>query len=495
MNSPVIDFFLKYIVIDRISNTPMYVQMSFQIINLIKQNFLKNGDRMPSTRTLANLLNLHRNTVTSIYNELAAQGWITIIPKKGAFVVNKKKSRLNKNEVQQHDKLSSDYCGFPIINSQILATNHPTKKLNFKADDGLCDSRLFPLSSFSKYYTSEAKKTPKENAIGHHSISFLKKQVANYLNVSHNTNINPKDLVIAQNKYLALYTVAQILLKPQDVIIVGELENSTVNKIFQQTGASIITIPIDKQGLIVDEINKYATKHCIRAIYCNTTHQYPTTVTMSLERRKELMSLAQKYSIAIIEDEPYSPHQYESNNIPNLSKFNFSNNLIQIGTIGYSINTSFQTSFIIAPQKMINEINNYFEMIIPEANSIQERVLATLIYEGEIYRLQKKAHTTYKNRRDYFCNLLKLIFGNEITVSIPTNGLAVWIQFSKNIPVTKIAQNAELNNLDIPYHLLYHNQKYCGIRIGFAQWDEMESMIIVKNLKLAYDKAWHYIND
>ena len=86
-DSPVIALFKELIVFDKSTSQPVYIQVSQQIINAIQRRYLNKGTMLPGTRALGQLLKIHRNTAVAIYEELASQGWVEIIPNKGTFVL------------------------------------------------------------------------------------------------------------------------------------------------------------------------------------------------------------------------------------------------------------------------------------------------------------------------------------------------------------------------------------------------------------------------
>jgi GntR family transcriptional regulator/MocR family aminotransferase len=89
MSSPVEIPFKNVILLDRLSGTPVYLQIARQMINAIQRGLLTKGVKLPGTRSLAETLDVHRKTVVAAYDELDAQGWIEMLPNKGTFVTKK----------------------------------------------------------------------------------------------------------------------------------------------------------------------------------------------------------------------------------------------------------------------------------------------------------------------------------------------------------------------------------------------------------------------
>jgi len=117
--------------------------------------------------------------------------------------------------------------------------------------------------------------------------------------------------------------------------------------------------------------------------------------------------------------------------------------VIYLGKLGQSLFPSFQTGFVVAPENLISEANNYLKLLDEQGDLIQEQMLSELISEGEIYRLLKKNIVTYKKRRDCLCKHLKHYFVGIIIFDKPAGGLAIWLQFRKIISLVKLAEEAE----------------------------------------------------
>jgi GntR family transcriptional regulator/MocR family aminotransferase len=161
--------------------------------------------------------------------------------------------------------------------------------------------------------------------------------------------------------------------------------------------------------------------------------------------------------------------------------------VIYLGKIGQSLFPSFQSGFVVAPENLIAEAHNYLTLLDEQGDVIQEQMLSELIAEGEIYRLLKKNIVTYKRRRDVLCELLRSHFKDTIAFEKPTGGLAIWIQFVKEIPLVKLANESEALDVFLPKTILYQDKDICAMRFGFGHLDEEELKIVVSRLKQAYD--------
>lgn len=495
IDSPVNTLFKQLISIDKSILQPQYLQASEQIINAIQRSYLTKGTMLPGTRVLSKLLKIHRNTAVAIYEELASQGWVEIIPNKGTFVLEPVKNTAKIKATSQKTNEAYVYAkttGFPFQKSFHLASTVQFTNAKYSINDGKPDLRLHPVHQFTRWYSAAMKRKTlinKWNKSYEFFNSVFQTQLCNYLNATRGFHISPNNLINTRSTEMSLYIVSQLLLKPNDVVLVGHLSNYASNMIFQQTSACIKTIPLDKNGLDIEYIKKHFVKHSIRCVYICANRDYPTAVTLSAKRRVELLQLAKEYEFAIIEDDFDYDFQFEGSAMLPMASVDANGMVIYLGKIGQSLFPSFQTGFVIAPENLITEAKNYLELLDTQGDLIQEQMLSELINEGEIYRLMKKNVVVYKKRRDFLCSLLTTHFLETAQWEIPSGGLAIWLQFHAKISLVKLAEEAEKNDLFLPKTILYQDKNTCAIRFGFGHLNEEEIEIVIKKLKNAYNKV------
>ena len=495
MNSPVSILLKQLITFDKTIVKPVYIQVSQQIINAIQRGYLKKGTRLPGTRVLSHVINIHRNTAVAIYDELASQGWVEIIANKGTFVLFPEKTTAK--IIASAKPLLNAYSyakgvGFRFQKSFNLSPINSASKAKYTINDGKSDLRLHPIHQFSRWYSAAMKRKQliqKWNSTHDFTTSTFSVQLCNYLNATRGFHIKPNNLLSMRSTEMSLYLVSQLLIDNNDVVLVGALSNYASNMIFQQAGANIKVIPVDKDGLDVDFIKQHFVKHSIRCVYVCANRDYPTTVRLSAKRRLQLLELAKAYKFAIIEDDYDHDFQFQGSAMLPMASADTSGMVVYLGKFGQTLFPSFQTSFIVAPEDLIAEANNYLKLLDKEGDLIQEQMLAELISEGEIYRLMKKNTLLYKQRCDILCYYLNYYFKDIISFKMPSGGLAIWLTFITTISLVKLAEEAERLDLFLPKTILYQNKETCAIRFGFGHLNEDEIESVIKILKTAYLKV------
>ncbi|EDM45123.1 transcriptional regulator, GntR family protein [unidentified eubacterium SCB49] len=497
IDSPVNTLFKQLIHVDKSALQPLYIQVSQQIINAIQRGYLTRGTILPGTRVLGALLHIHRNTAVAIYEELASQDWVEIIPNKGTFVLEPglKKSKIT----APSQKINNAYnytktTGFPFQQSFHLASTAQFTEAKYTINDGKPDLRLHPVHQFTRWYSAAMKRKTlikKWNTPNKSSYSLFEKQLCNFLNTTRGFHVKPNNVLSTRSTEMSLYIVSQLLIQQNDVVLVGSLSNYVANMIFQQAGASIKTIPVDEQGLDVDYIKKHFIKKSIRCLYICAHRHYPTTVKLSAERRLALLELANEYGFAIIEDDYDYDFQFEGSAMLPMASSDANGMVIYLGKMGQSLFPSFQTGFVVAPENLIAEAKNYLQLLDEQGDLIQQQMLSELINEGEIYRLLKKNVVVYKQRRDSLCAFLTEHFSEIAQWEIPSGGLAIWLQFQQQISLVKLAEEAEKIGLFLPKTILYQDKHTCAIRFGFGHLEVEEIAIVIKKMKLAYYKSFN----
>ena len=484
MSSPVEVLLLSVLSLDRNLQTPIYLQAVQQMVNAIQRGYLLIGTRLPGTRVLSDRLHIHRKTVVAIYAELEAQGWVEVRPNKGTFVIEQGQQQVVHKPFAELVSLAQypSKTGYAFKQSNILDDPYDYADCRYSFNDGLPDIRLTQLHNLSSVYSASMKRKQHLKKIGSYNqegSEYFKAQLSNYLNLSRGLHIGKENLLITRSAEMSLYIISQILLAPKDVVLVGALSMFTVNMVFQKMGAQIQTIPIDAEGIDVAYIREHFRVGDIRMIYITPHHHYPTTVTLSAQRRVALLQLARDYGFIIVEDDFDYDFQYEKSAMMPLASADLDGMVIYVGSFGKSLAPAFRTGFVVAPDNIMVEMRKYLGIIDRQGDVVMEYALGEMIEEGEIYRHLKKSLKVYRARRDYFCKLLLEELGAVLSFQVPSGGLALWTEWERGLSLMKIAGCCAKDDLLIPKTLLYQNQSVSAMRLGFGHLnaDEMEAAV------------------
>ena len=474
---------------DRKNNQPLYLQLSNQIIQFIKNQTLAPNTKLPGSRTLAEQLNVHRKTIVACYEELLLQGWVESISKKGTFVHHNlpelDQQRLNDTIVYDYKKTT----GFSFYKNLILPQK-PEDKIKglMYLNDGISDGRLTPTNEIARIYRRiSAKKNIAEylsygTTFGNNE---LREVLVNYLNSTRGLHITKENVLITRGSQMGIWLSSQLLLQKDDIVVVGNTNYGAADSTFFNQKARLERVSVDENGIVTDEIEKLCKREQIKAVYVTSHHHHPTTVTLSAKRRIHLLNLARQYNFAIIEDDYDYDFNYNHAPILPLASHDTNGNVVYIGSVCKTVAPVFRIGYLIASKEFVDEASKLRGFVDRQGDALLELTFANFIKSGDLDRHIRKVMKIYKQRRDLFCKLLKDELGRFFEFEIPKGGMAVWAKLDSNYSWATISEVAKKHKLEIGawerYDLANLGHNY--IRIGFAAYNEEEIHELIHRLK------------
>ena len=459
--------------IDKTSKTPIFLQIASGLTENIRRGIIQAGTQLPGTRTLAESLGLHRKTVVAAYDELLAQGWLETQNSRGTFVSQKlpeiKPIAFKKNALYV-PKGAQPKAGFPFKADPLLKLPLVKSSNALAFNDGFPDVRIAPWDALSRAYRTVLRQGFRKNLLFYGETTgepSLRAAMTDYLHESRGLPITIDNVLITRGTMMAIHLAVQCIVKPGEVVVVGEVSYTSCNLIIKQSGANLMTVPVDDFGMDVEAIEQLCQKTPVRMVYVTPHHQHPTTVIMPAERRLRLLQLAKTYGFCILEDDYDYDFHYNSNPILPLAAADTNQNVVYVGSLSKVFSPALRVGYVVAPAEVIEAMANLRRIIDRQGDNLLEAAVAVLFRDGEMQRHLKKAQKTYHLRRDLFCEMMKTELGNVVDFSKPTGGLAVWAKFEKTVSLPNLALNCRENGLWISDGLHY-GTKLNATRLGFA---------------------------
>lgn len=488
MSSPVQLPFKNIIQIDRALDRSVYLQIAHQMINAIQRGLLVDGVQLPGTRGLAQELGVHRKTVIAAYDELDAQGWTLVHPNKGTFVRNRTGAGAPGPAVDFSGSPAAGYDpllltrypaepGYHFRQSSLLdaSTVHPAAALEF--NDGLPDIRLLPLERLSRIYGGILKSKTNYRHFGYSHVegnAYYRERLAQFLNHTCGLHINKNNILTTRGIHMSIYMASSVLIEPGDAVIVGELSYYLANMCFQQCGGKLLSVPVDQEGISAAAVAALCKTRKIRMLYLTPHHHYPTTVTLSAERRVALLQLASQYGFIILEDDYDYDFHYNGNPVLPLASADTSGMVVYIGSFCKSLAPGFRSGYLVAPERLIAEMAKFRRLVDRQGDMLMEQAMAELLDEREVQRHLKKAVKIYQERRDVFTGLLESQLSDQVTFISPPGGLSVWTRWNPDLNLMRISKSCARKGLYLPQELLYQTGKYTAMRLGFGNLSATE---------------------
>lgn len=429
---------------------------------------------MPGSRAMSELLEVHRKTVVAAYEDLEAQGWIEIHPSRGAFIntrlPEKKPARL---VVDNPKRGFPEKTGYHVESyDNIHDPTYPPPHI-LGLHDGP-DLRLVPTQLISQTYKSILTRRANVPHLRYYDVEgnlYLRTQLSQHLNESRGLQTTPDHIFITRGSQMAIFMASMALLKPGDIVLAGDPGYYYAERVFTHFGAKLMRVPVDEHGLRTDIIRDICEQKCVRMLYITPHHHWPTTVTLCAERRMELLELANKCNFAILEDDYDYDFHYESSPLLPLASADSNGMVIYTGSLSKTFAPFLRIGFLVAPQNLLKEIGKRRQIIDLQGDFAMEQTIGELFRLGEIKRHMKKALKIYKQRRDWFCDLLTCELGDKIQFKRPEGGMSVWAEFDPSLPVADIAAAARKKGLAMSNGRIYNkasDRTWNAARLGFA---------------------------
>lgn len=487
--------------IDRGSSTPLYVQLANEMIKQINFGRIAPGYKMPGSRKLSDLLGINRRTASLAYEELEAQGWLEIRPNSGTYV------RAALPTLQPHSLPIDPTDGLERIppfefedKFDFLDHFEPATMMGDRLiiDAGYPDIRLSPLKSLARHLSSIIA--------GHHTrrlmnytTSFrgdrkLIGAIQQLLRDTRSIHVSALQILITRGSLHAFFNLFQILLQPGDHVVVGVPGFHVANKIIRIAGGSLLELPVDEEGLMIDDLPSLCRKKKVKAVFIMPHHHNPTTVSLSAERRMNLIAMAQEHGFVIIEDDYDYDFHYDSSPILPMASSDLTGHVIYVGSLSKTIAPGLRMGFVVAPSKIIKHLSRLSRFIDCHGNGALERAIAIAYEEGEIQRYLRKALKVYHRRRDHFCDLLDQKLADLISYKKPDGGMAVWTTFDERLSIPDLRDQVSKKGLLIPRSVFYDESDHHlnAIRLGFASLERREA---TRAISILADTARSMIRD
>lgn len=447
------------------SSKPLFLQISQAISDDIQRGRLKPGAELPGSRTLAQNLGVHRNTILAAFRELMAEGWIESLGRT---------TRVVPDLPVTAPKLAhnADRPGFSLIPPPPAWTAWPTAgELAF---GGMPDLSMFPSRDLGQALRRALRQDALLDYGDVRGDDLLREGLAALLSEMRGLASSPDQILVTAGSQMALYLITRVLISPGDRVIVENPGYPSAWATFSDAGASVVPVAVDAEGLRVDQVELLAQRDPIRAIFVTPHHQYPTTATMSAARRLKLLECAARNGIAIIEDDYDFEFHFEGHPVMPLASRDSKGVVIYIGTLSKVLAPGLRLGFVAAPQALIEALACRRRGLDCHGNQIVEHAVGDLLAEGLLQRHIRKLKRIYASRREALGQALHDHLDGVLSFELPSGGMSIWAQAKPEVDVEAWLSRAKREGISYsPGRIFeFHGNPLQGIRLGFSRKDE-----------------------
>ncbi|MFT3731094.1 MAG: PLP-dependent aminotransferase family protein [Hyphomicrobium sp.] len=468
---------------------PIGIRIQNAIRRQLGNGSLKAFDRLPSSRLLAKELAVARETVEFAYQHLEAEGYIirqqgsgTFVSETGAQLATFKSSPGGKSR-----SLRLSERGKKIFRSGGV---HDPVPIAFHA--AYPDVRSFPLDLW-RQTASRVSKRLGTNALTYcdpQGLEQLREEISRYLGAYRGVRCSPENVVVLTSSQEALLLITTMMLDPGDQLAVEDPGYPGIRSALAVSGATALPIDVDHNGMLVDHLIRRSPAP--RGAYVTPSHQYPTTATLSLERRVALIDWAKANRSFIIEDDYDSEYRYDGAPISCIQGLDTSGNVFYLGTFTKTMFPAIRLAYLVAPKELVPPLVAMRTLVDGHSAILNQAILAEFMATGEFTAHIRRMRQLFKARRDAFVEAVDRHLAPFGSLQIPAGGFqATWHLYDGGLE-TEVRRKAEQQGILLPSlgELFIRRGGTPGFVLGFAALTPQESyaavvrlMRVIKNIR------------
>lgn len=406
--------------LDRTRPEPLHMQLFEGIRRLILTGQLTAGARLPPTRELAQTLRISRNTARLAYDRLAAEGYIEARHGAATYVA-----------VQVPDTTFRAAQCPAAPSGAAAAMAGPSRHAAFEArvqdifDDadspidfalGRPDTSAFPARLWRELLGQVLADARLRSAITRYGdpagFAPLREAIARHLALARGLRVQPEQVAIVSGSQEGLHLASRLACDPARAIGVEDPCYQGALYLFRALGAKVQGVPVDEAGIEVERLPASG----FALLYVTPSHQYPTGVTLSLERRLALLDWAQRSDSLIVEDDYDSDFRYDGPPLTALAGLDPYQRVLYLGTFSKSLGPALRLGYLVVPPWLVGSTRTALGLMTGGHDLLGQAVLARLLASGRFETHLRRLRRLYNVRRERLIAELRRHFGpTELT--------------------------------------------------------------------------------
>lgn len=411
---------------------PLQRRLRLAVVRAIMDGRLPLGAPLPSSRELAHVLGLSRNTVTAAYEQLVDEGFLEARPRSGVFVA----MNACTTDVQEPDPLVGSHgpSGFPpdwsarvlrsLTNERTLSKPDKWRSYPYPFIYGTYDPQLFPTEAFREccvrslarshlpHWTPDFEVDDVPDLIDQIRLRLLPKRGVFALK---------EDILVTLGAQHAYYLLAEALFDESQRVGLEEPGHPHARNSFSLRKPRWVQAPVDDQGLVVDALPP------VDYLFVTPSHQSPTTATMSLERRQLLLRKAEQQDFVVIEDDYEAENLYEGSPLPALKSLDKTGRVIYVGSVSKSLSPSLRLGFIVAPRALIAELRGLRHAMLRHPSAFLQHAYALFLSQGHHDAHARRVNHAMQERLSLAALALREYLP-DFEFTLPSGGASVWVR-------------------------------------------------------------------
>ncbi|MBR1235329.1 PLP-dependent aminotransferase family protein [Bradyrhizobium sp. AUGA SZCCT0182] len=432
---------------------------------------LPRGYRLPSSRGLAEDFGVSRNTVSTVIDQLAVEGYIVVARGRRPVVAAVEKMQLVSGD-QSPDHERSGFMRVSrwarqVSRSDWHFTNEGGSPRPFAP--GLADAREFPHEVWARCLRRAARSRHAAGIRANHPA--LRSALLSHLVEHRGVKADARRLIITSSAQAAIELISRVLLNEGDLAWIESPGYGGARVALEATGARVKGMTLDRSGLRLAGRTDRP-----RLIFCTPSHQYPTGRLMPIKRRQELLAFAAEAGAAIIEDDYDSEFHFDGRPVVALQGIDTASNVFYVGTFSKPMLPDIRVGYAIVPDSLVETFERMQRHTGQMVMGAMQLALAEFIGDGDFAAHIRRMTRIYRGRRDHLTHALASAAGSKLAITPPAGGMQLLARLEPGSDDCRLV--ADLARIGVTARPLSRHftgkTAEHGLFLGFAAWNETE---------------------
>lgn len=463
----------------------------------ILQSRLPTGLKLPASRVLASQIGVARGTVTAVYDELAAQGYLECAVGRGSFIarVLPERPRVPQRSGSPRNAKApgtplSEALGVREIwtRTPFLQQENATAAVPFRAH--LPDTRLFPLGVWRRLAAQVARRlSPGDLAntpIG--GLPLLREAIAGHLAVARGVAVDPRQILVVTSSQEAMDLSVRLLCSSNQTVWLEDPGYAGARAIMAAHGLRIANVPVDAEGLVVAEGIRSAPH--ARLVCVTPSRHSPLGMPMSVARRTALVNWATRAGSFVIEDDYDSEYRYATRPIPALKSMDCDDRVLLLGTFSKLLFPALRLAYLVLPQALVESFTRARSLLGRGQPALEQAMTARFILDGHFERHLRRSRVQYAARAQALRHAIERHARGHVEPPAISAGLDVAVRLSTRWSDRTAQRQLMAAGIESIALSRYSTDARLapGLVLGFAAFDEAQIDVAVRRLATTLDR-------
>jgi DNA-binding transcriptional MocR family regulator len=296
--------------------------------------------------------------------------------------------------------------------------------------------------------------------------------------------VTPDEVLITNGCQQSLDLISRILVQPGDEVVVENPTFPGAISVFCGVNSKFISVPVNRRGLDLDVLEDILTQRRPKLIYTIPTFQNPTGGTMDIASRRQLIELAARHRVPIIEDDVYRELRYDGADVLPLKALDKYGLVIYINSFSKVGFPGLRVGWMVAPRPLIEHLNALKQRSDVHASMLSQAAIYEFARQGLLHKHVRRAKKVYGERRAAMLGALNKYFPAEAEWNKPDGGMTIWVRLPETINTSQLLLEAAKQGVVFsPGEYFYASQPQRNLlRLSFTMTDAMHIEVAVKRL-------------